>query len=265
MKPYLSLFRARFRTLLQYRTAAIAGVGTQLFWGFIKIMILEAFYANARTAPPMELSQVVTYTWLGQAFFMMLPFSANPDPDVRNMIRTGSVAYELARPLDLYNLWYTRALAARSAPTLLRCLPIFLIAIPFLGMQVPPSLASALAWLAAMGGALLLVSAITTLLTITLLWTVSGDGIARIVPSLALLGSGMIIPLPLFPDSVQTLLYLLPFSTMADAPFRLYSGHLPPEAVWGVLAHQLIWTAIFAMIGRMLLARATRALVVQGG
>jgi ABC-2 type transport system permease protein len=265
MKPYLSLFRARFKTLLQYRAAAAAGIGTQVFWGFIKIMVLQAFYENARTPPPMDLAQVVTYTWLGQAFFMMLPFSANPDPEVRNMIRTGAVAYELARPLDLYTLWYARAIAARSAPTLLRCIPIFVLAIPFLGMQVPPSLPSALAWLAAMAGALLLVSAASALITITLLWTVSGDGIARIVPSLALLGSGMIIPIPLFPAWAQTILNILPFKGMADAPFRLYSGHLPPEAVWGVLAHQLMWTGVFVWAGRSLLARGTRRLVVQGG
>ena len=27
------------------------------------------------------------------------------------MMRTGAVAYELCRPLDLYGLWYARALA----------------------------------------------------------------------------------------------------------------------------------------------------------
>ena len=32
--------------------------------------------------------------------FAMLPFSSNPDPEVRNMIRTGSVAYEMARQLE---------------------------------------------------------------------------------------------------------------------------------------------------------------------
>lgn len=116
-----------------------------------------------------------------------------------------------------------------------------------------------------MAGALLLVSAASTLITITLLWTVSGDGIARIVPSLALLGSGMIIPIPLFPDWAQTILNILPFKGMADAPFRLYSGHLPPEAIGGVLLHQLVWTAALIWAGRAMLAQGTRRLVIQGG
>jgi ABC-2 type transport system permease protein len=265
MSAYLSLFRARFRMLLQYRAAAVAGFGTQLFWGFIKVMIMEAFYRNARGTPPMSYEQVVTYIWLGQAFFMLLPFSANPDPEVRTMMRSGAVAYELARPLDLYNLWYIRAVAARVAPTLLRAVPMFLVAIPFLGMALPHSLASTAAFAAALLGALLLTSAVNTLITISLLWTVSGDGIARIAPSLAILGSGLIVPLPLFPLWAQRLLDFLPFRGMADAPFRLYMGHLPPAAVFGVVVHQMAWIVAFILIGRALLARGTRNLVVQGG
>lgn len=262
---YFSLFRARFRTLLQYQAAAIAGFVTQVFWGLIKVMILEAFYRQSVRAQPMSYAEVVTYTWLGQAFFMMLPFSANPDPEVRAMMRSGAVAYELARPLDLYSLWYTRALAARSAPTLLRATPMFVAGILFLGMRPPPSLAAGFAWLLATLGALFLVSAVSTLITVTLLWTISGDGIARLVPSLALLGSGLIIPLPLFPEGMQPLLRFLPFRGMADDPFRLYIGHLPPGALWGILAHQLAWTLIFVLMGRVLLARGTHRLVVQGG
>lgn len=265
MKPYLSLLRARFRTLIQYRAAAIAGFGTQLFWGLIKIMVMEAFYRNTSVAQPMDLAQVVTYAWLGQAFFALLPFSANPDPEVRNMMRSGSVAYELVRPLDLYTLWYARAIAARTAPTLLRCIPMFLVAIPFFGMQLPPSPASALAFLLALCGAVLLTSAFATLVTITLLWTVSGEGIARIVPSLVILCSGMIIPLPLLPEWAQGILRLLPFSGMADSPFRLYTGHMPPEAVFGVFLHQLIWTGILVGIGRLMVAQGVSRLVVQGG
>lgn len=265
MTAYLSLFRARFRTLLRYRAAALAGVGTQVFWGLIKIMVLEAFYRQSSAPQPLSFTDVVTYTWLGQALLLMLPFSANPDPEVRDAIRSGAVAYELARPLDLYGLWYARAVAARAAPTLLRAVPQFVLAGLFLGLKPPPSLASLAAWLLATAGALCLVSAVTTLITITLLWTVAGDGIARIVPSLALVGSGLILPLPLFPSWAQPVLDFLPFRGMADAPFRLYMGSLPPAAVGGVVLHQMAWTVAFVLFGRWLLARGTRRLVVQGG
>ncbi|WP_437587366.1 ABC transporter permease [Sorangium sp. So ce1000] len=266
----VAVFRARCRALLQYRAAAAAGFGTQLFWGLIKVMVLEAFYGNAArhtsAAPlPMALEQAVTYTWLGQAFFQLLPFSTNPDPEVRELIRTGAVGYELARPLDLHALWLARTLAARVAPTLLRAVPMFAVAVPLLGMSPPPSLAAGGAWAAAMVGAAALVGAFATAVTSTMLWTTSGDGIARIVPSLVLVASGMIVPLPLFPPWIQPWLGALPFRGMVDAPFRLYLGHLPAGALPGVLLHQALWTAAFVALGRAMVARGLRRLVVQGG
>ena len=181
------------------------------------------------------------------------------------MMRSGSVAYEFARPLDLYTLWYVRAIASRLAPTMLRIAPQIALAMLFFGMKPPPSVEALGAWLVATAGALLLVSAFATLITITLLWTVSGDGIARLAPSLVFVCSGMIIPLPLFPTWAQPLLNFLPFRGMADAPFRLFLGSLPPAAVGGVLLQQVVWTVIFVALGRALLARGARQLIVQGG
>ncbi|WP_437669827.1 ABC transporter permease [Sorangium sp. So ce131] len=267
LRAYLAVLRARFRALLQYRAAAAAGFGTQLFWGLLKVMVLDAFYGNAAPgAPqPMALGQAVTYTWLGQAFFQLLPFSTNPDPEVREMIRTGAVGYELARPLDLHALWLTRAIAARVAPTALRAPLMFAVAVPLLGMSLPPSLAAAGAFAAAMVGAAALVGAFAAAVTSTMLWTTSSDGIARLAPSVVLITSGMIIPLPLFPPWVQPWFDVLPFRGMIDAPFRLYLGHLPAGALPGVLLHQALWTAVFVALGRAMVARGLGRLVVQGG
>jgi len=263
MRPYLSILSARFRTLLQYRAAAVAGFATQLFWGLIRVMIFDAFYRSTAVAQPMTYAEVVTYVWLGQAMLRLVPWDI--EGDARQMVRSGAVAYELLRPLDLYSLWYCRALAWRAAPTALRALPMFALAIPFFGMQWPASWGAAAAWAAATAAALVLASAITTLLTISLLWTISGEGVSRLIPAAVVLLSGILVPLPLFPEWAQTILNLLPFRGVVDLPFRLYLGHIPPSQVLGVLAHQLAWTVGLVALGRWLLARRIRWLVVQGG
>ena len=135
-RGYWALFRARFRTLLQYRAAALAGMGTQVFFGLVFVMVYEAFYRSSRASQPISYPEVVTYVWLGQAFLAMLPW--NVDPEIRAMIRSGAVAYELLRPLDLYAAWYCRALAWRTAPTLLRAVPLFAIARPSWGCASHP-------------------------------------------------------------------------------------------------------------------------------
>jgi ABC-2 type transport system permease protein len=263
MTAYGAILSARSRVLLQYRAAALAGFATQLFWGLMRMMIFTAFYGSTTTTQPMTLRETIDYIWLGQALLVLLPW--NWDADVAQLVRTGNVAYELLRPVDLYGLWYCRSLAMRTAPAFLRALPMFIVAGLFFGLEAPPSWASAGAFAAAALGAVLLSSAITTLLNISLFWTISGEGIIRLVPSAAMLFSGLIVPLPLFPEWAQPLLNALPFRGIMDVPFRLYMGHLPPPALPGLLAHQLAWTAGLVLLGRWLLARGLRRVVVQGG
>ena len=83
-----------------------------MFWGVMLIMIYEGFYSSTSQAQPMALPQVISYVWLGQALLVLLPW--NVDPEIRALVRSGAVAYELCRPVDLYNLWFVRALAWRT-------------------------------------------------------------------------------------------------------------------------------------------------------
>ncbi|MSS70242.1 MAG: ABC transporter permease [Candidatus Latescibacteria bacterium] len=263
MKSYWAVVSARFRVLLQYRAAAVAGLVTQVFFGLLFVMVYEAFYRSTTTPQPMAYRDVVTYLWLGQALLGMFPW--NEDREIRAMIRSGVVAYELVRPLDLYVFWFSRALALRTAPTLLRAIPMFIIAGIFFGLQPPPSWASAGAWMAATVVALLLSCAFTTLATISLLWTVSGEGLSQLMVVAVCILSGQFVPLPFFPDWAQPVLNLLPFRGLVDIPFRLYMGHISPDQAISVLTQQVAWTVALIVLGRWILSRGTRRLVVQGG
>jgi ABC-2 type transport system permease protein len=265
MSVYTLVFRARMRTLLRYRAAAWAGVVTQLVFGIVLIATRTAFYRVSGTTPPLTWEQMVTYSWLVQAFFAMSPYTATPDADLRKMIVDGSVAYELTRPFDLYTLWFARQVANRLAPTLLRCGPILLLGMGVLGMQPPGSIAALAAFLLAMAGALLLIATWSTLIVLSMLWTVSGDGLARLSPTVIMVCSGQLLPLAVYPHALRRLFALLPFRGMVDAPYVLWTGQEPPSAVALTLAHQLAWTAFFVLAGRFLLNRGLRRLVVQGG
>jgi viologen exporter family transport system permease protein len=262
MRPYLAILSARFRTLLQYRAAAAAGFGTQLFWGLIRMMIFQAFYEASPAAAPMSLDHVVAYVWLGQAFLLLLPFRV--DADIQDMIRTGGVAYELLRPVDLYFLWYGRGVANRVAPVVLRAVPMLIIAAAVGWIQIP-DLARLGAFGAALVCAFLLSTALAVLLDISMFWTISGRGVAMVVMPAVFLLSGMIVPLPIFPEFLQPLLRSLPFRGLCDLPFRLFTGHIPPGDVGWVVLQQLVWTVVLVLAGRWLLSRAMRRVVVQGG
>jgi ABC-2 type transport system permease protein len=201
----------------------------------------------------------------------MLPWNA--DAEVRALVRTGAVAYELCRPVDLYGLWYARAVAQRAAPTALRAAPMVVFAtigLPLLDLAEwrlapPASLAAGAGFAAALGCAFVLVCAISTLVNITLMWTVSGDGIVMLMTTAVSLLSGIVVPLPMLPDWAQPVLRWLPFAGIFDLPFRIYSGHIAPGSVALVLARQVGWTIAIIALGRWLLGRGIRRIVVQGG
>jgi ABC-2 type transport system permease protein len=142
---------------------------------------------------------------------------------------------------------------------------MLIVAHLFFGMQLPPSWGAAVAWLAATFSAVLLSAAFATLVTITALWTISSRGIVDVLVPCIWFFSGIVVPIPLFPDWAQGVLNFLPFRGIMDIPFRVYLGHIPLADVVPALAHQLGWTLFVILLGRWLLSLGTRRLVVQGG
>ena len=270
MRPYLALFAARFRQGLQYRAAAWAGALTQVCFGLFLVSALEAFSAAAPGAAG-SFGKTASYVWLGQALFLLMPW--NPDPELRDSVRLGEVGGQLARPLDLYWSWFARAAGFRLSAAALRAIPCLAIAafvLPLAGLGdialgAPASPAAALAFAAALPGAVLLSAAITTIYPIFFFRSVSASGAMMIAAAAASLCGGSLAPLPLLPAWMGNALALTPYAFVTDAPFRLWTGFSPPGAVFRVLAFQAAWTAIAVALGRAWLGRRLTGVEIAGG
>jgi len=263
MQAYAAAWGARFRSALQYRAAALAGMVTQLFWGLMRVMVLTAFYRSSSGAQPMTLEQVVSYIWLGQALLLMQPWWI--DREILEEIASGQVVYQLLRPLDLHTHWVCRDMANRASSVLLRAAPQFVIAGLCFGLAPPPSLAAALAFLVTALLALTLSSTLAAAVAVATMWTISSLGLRQIVGTIAMVFSGMIVPLAFFPAWSHPIVENLPFALMMDMPGRFYTGALPPGALPLALLRGVAWLAVLTGLGRWLLARAKRRLVIQGG
>ena len=267
MNAPLSLLKMRFLTGLQYRAPAAAGILAQLFFGLIFIMVYVAFYTYSGEAQPMMLKEVVAYIWLQQIFFSLIVLWRF-DGELFELITGGNITYELCRPWRLYPIWYVKMLSARLSSCALRCLPIAFVVLllpePY-RMPLPASPAAFLAFLAALLAGLLLVTAVSMLLYISVFWTMSPVGSMLMIALAGEFFAGMIVPVPLMPGWMQQIAHLLPFRWMVDFPFRVYTGHIGiGEAIPGIGA-QLLWLIALAAAGRWLMERALRRVVVQGG
>lgn len=263
MRAYKAIFRSRISVLFQYRAAALAGMATQAFWAFVNVMILGAFYSQSDAVQPITFLQATTFVWLSQSLIQLIPW--NLDKEIEAQIRSGQVATELVRPFDLYWYWYVRSVAMRCVPTLLRSIPLFVIAFLFGELPPPVSWEAFFGFFASCVNALFLSASITTLIIISLFWTLAGEGVERLMPHVAVLLCGLVAPLPLFPDWFQPFLSWQPYRGIIDIPTRIYMGMIQGDEIIFYLGFQLVWTGLLILFGRILLSKAMRCFVVQGG
>lgn len=263
MIKYYAFFLGHMQSLLQYREAAISGTIVQVFFGLLRIFLLKAFYASSTLPPPMPFEQAVVYIWLVEATLRLAPFA--PDSEIVRAIRSGQVAYELIKPMDLYFIWLSRSLASKLAPTLLRFFPVIVISSLFFGFRGPATVFAFFSWLLTVCIAVVLSSVITNLLNISLLWTISGEGISQLMIACSYLLSGQMIPLAIFPDTVRDIVRYLPFAGITDLPNRFYLGELQIADLLPSMLFQLGWIIILGILGYLILRIGLRKLVVQGG
>ncbi len=267
MKEYLSFFKIRFSIGLQYRAAAWAGMATQFAWGGMTILLFRAFYQSSQNAFPMTMPELSSYIWLQQAF-LALYMAWYFDNDIFNSITSGNIAYELCRPIDIYAMWFIKNMAVRLSRAVLRCLPILIFAAflpaPY-NISLPTSPVAGLLFFVSMALGFLVLVAFSMLIYISAFYTISPMGIRILATSVVEFFAGAVIPLPFFPQNLQTLMYLLPFASMQNAPFLIYNGYISGERTLAAISLQIIWLILLLALGKLLMARALRKVVVQGG
>jgi ABC-type uncharacterized transport system, permease component len=267
MRPYISALRVRFLSGLQYRTAALAGLMTQFFWGVMAIFIYQAFYKSGGQSGTFDFTQLVTYMWLQQAFLALIMLY-DWEYDLFNLITTGNISYELCRPCNLYGLWYAKLLSKRLSSAVLRFSPIILVAIllpkPY-KLSLPASPVSFILFAVTMMLGTLLLVAISMLIYISVFKTMSPVGSMAFIGIIGEFFSGMTIPIPLMPEWLQKVCYIMPFRWTADLPLRIYSGNIGVNEAIFSIGIQLIWIVALVCVGLLIMRNITNHVVVHGG
>ncbi len=267
MQKYISFFRLRFINGLQYRAAALAGIVTQFAWGALEILMFSAFYEADASAFPMEFSALTSYIWMQQAF-LALYMTWFLENEIFDAIINGNIAYELCRPIDIYNMWFTRSMANRLSRAVLRCMPILILAAflpkPY-GLSLPKDVQASVWFSITMLLGFLVVVAFCMLVYIVTFYTVSPMGVRMVAVSMVEFFSGAVIPLPFLPNGIRQIFELLPFAAMQNVPLRIYSGDIAGSKIYTSLGLQLFWLIVLVIAGKMLTAKALKKVTIQGG
>lgn len=267
MRPYFSFFRLRLKMGMQYCSAAAAGLITQFLWGFLEIFLFWAFYQSNPSAFPMSMQATVSYIWLQQGCLTLYAIWFM-EAEIIDDVSSGNIIYSLCRPLGIYPMWFFRNAAYRISRVLLRCVPLFVLAV-FLprgyrlsgivsARQIFPFIVSLIL-------AFLVTLTFSTLIYVLLFYTISPMGLRIIVSALFDFFSGSVIPLPFFPKGMQIWMEITPFAAMQNVPFRIYNGNIYGNQMLFDIGLQIVWILIFFVTGSLLCKKAEKHLIVQGG
>jgi ABC-2 type transport system permease protein len=91
-------------------------------------------------------------------------------------------------------------------------------------------------------------------------WTPDYRSLFLLVFPVLWLASGFVVPVDFFPGTLRALVDLSPLIPLLMAPVRVAIG-----APGAALATQVAWVAALWLAGRLVLALASRRLVVHGG
>lgn len=267
ISKYMSFFRIKFIAGLQYRAAALAGIATQFAWGFMKILLYKTFYSENPDTFPMTIQAVSSYIWLHEAFFTLFMICIF-DNEIFHMITGGGIAYEMCRPVDIYNMWFVRNIANRISKVLLRAVPILLVAVflkePY-GLKPPAGLHAGIWFLITTFLGLLVAVAVCMLIYILTFFTMSPAGIRIIFLGLSEFFTGSAIPLPFLPKNIRLIVELMPLASIQNVPLRIYSGDIHGSEIYEKALLQLFWLIVLVIFGRKLVGKAERRIIVQGG
>jgi ABC-2 type transport system permease protein len=264
MRLYLELAKKSFQRQVAYRTATLAGLITNVFFGVLRASILIAVYnAQTNSVPNYSVRDAITYTGLTQAFIGALTLWGWFE--MINSIKSGEVASDLSRPYDYYNFWLARDLGRSVFQLVTRGVLGMLVFIVFFGASVPTSLSQWLLLTISLLLALLLSFSWRFLASAVAFWTTDAVGWMRIASLGILLPTGFMIPLAFMPVWLQTLCYLTPFPGMINTPVDIYLGRTTGGAALSLIALQVGWAIVLMMLGRLAAYAGRRKLTIQGG
>ena len=254
-----------FKGELQYRAKALSGIVTQVFWGLLYIYLYTAFMGG-KIIEGFSISQMISYVWIGQAFFV-LRFADLPKNCAKE-IENGNVCYKFVRPVDLYNQWFAEHFGYKLSATIIRCIPLTIVA--FLlpkstRLMLPSSFASFTLFILALLIGALMTSAISMITVFLTFKTLSAKGTLTICNSVCGVLGGMYVPLVFMPQNIQNVLNYLPFRFIIDLPARIYIGNIPPTEALILIGIAVVWLFILICIGKLLISKAGKNAIIQGG
>ena len=232
-------------------------------FGFLLAYVLLAVYRQTPVVGGFDATDALTFTFVAQGLLMVIGIFG--DTLIADRVRTGDVVSDLHRPVDFQGWWAADTYGSAAFHAVFRGIPPFLVGALVFRLRLPPTPAVAVAFIASVAAAVAVGFAWRFLLQMCAFWLLDVRGPNQIGWLIAQFFAGSFIPIVFFPGWLGQLARVLPFAAMLQTPIEVFLGKHRGLSILGAIAGQLAWAAALLAVGRIVLRRALRKLVIQGG
>ncbi len=260
---YLSLASCAVQQAIAYRGRTLLNLVSGLMWVAVPYYLWRSVYSTRAEMAGFTWDEMRTYVLLAYAVNGLLTFYSLAR--LAAVVRSGQVACELLRPLDFLTAQLAYSLGAALVEAALSGGIALALALLFLHILPPASLAAAGLTLASVWLGFLVRFLVGYLVALLCFYTKNALGLIWAEGAVVSLLSGALLPLDLLPGWLQAAVRAAPFASIVYTPLAIYLGKLQGAALWQALGLQALWAAILWALARVLWRGSARALEIQGG
>lgn len=265
---YLGTTGTYLKVCLAMRFDFVVSLIITLLSSWILVHVWKAVFAgSASLQGEYTEGEFVTYVAVAQVANLARMGFSNRQIVYRAMgyVRSGQIAVDLVRPVDVQGLRYAEWAAVFVCDAVLVAVPVWLVWYVLGGIDAPATpLYGALFLLSFLLGWFVM-AGLHYLVNMASIWTEDFLGIQMARTALQEFFGGSLIPLAIMPAAFLAVAAALPFQAIVFTPVWIYLGRLEGWPLVWALAVQLLWGTAFLLLGRVLWRRAAPHLRVLGG
>lgn len=267
-KIYLPFMANEFKRQLAYKGVFYLFIFTSLFGSFISYYLWMAIYGSSASGVIGGLSRQEMVIYIFMVYVTSSLVTVSISDWVSDDVVKGTVAMNLIKPMDYRISLISRAMGNAVyrflAPSIFIWIGVEVYKV-FVLKQPVVSLTTVLLYLCSCIMSFLIYTLFDFCFGMVAFFTTYIFGMMMAKEALLSFLTGQLIPISLFPYTIQQVFAYLPFSSMVYTPVMIYLGKYAGYELAFVMFRQLAWVVILYAIGSVIWNRVTKRLVVLGG
>ena len=260
----LEFSRIGFVNVMAFRLRYYTGIVTYLINVTVYYFIWKALYtSDSDFANGFTFEEMVTYVSVG--WIIRSLYFNNIDQNISWEVIEGKITLTLLKPVSVQTMMIGRALGESCFRLVMLTVPAAIVISLVFPVRGPASSAHFGWFLLSLTATILLTGTLNFIVGTFAIRMKSILGLLRAKYFVFELLSGLLVPMTMFPEALQSIVAYLPFQHIAYTPLRIYLGKLDGMEIVQAILLQFGWVLVLLGFGAWFWSVMVRKITIHGG